>query len=397
MMSDKRTNKIRTNKIHCPIKGTYDFESCGSEEVTPLIEFLQLNEPVELLTKFPRGTMLPDGRLDLCKQNLGPEGCFRVAEAVASNTHVKSLLLGTDGIGDEGAGSVADLIRKNESLQIVYLGCNHITAAGASSLSDALKENETVKGLWLKRNPIGDEGAIAIASLLESNGNLEVLDLVNTGIGKPGLAALLKALEHEHCGVKRLYLGGNNLDADDAEAIARSLSKTRTIESLILGVNFIGDEGALSIANLLPRCPALRELGLASNGIGPLGTKALCAAIEQHPNIRYFDFGFAPSTKVLGADGNSPGEIGIHSFLNLLSANTQLRRLNLRGVSLGNRDQNELTEALRHNTNLVSLVVDRKLTQAIKDRLDRNLKNAPECSEAPEEVKLIRSVYRTAK
>ncbi len=31
-------------------------------------------------TDFPRGTLLPDGRLDLCKQDLGPESAIGFAE-----------------------------------------------------------------------------------------------------------------------------------------------------------------------------------------------------------------------------------------------------------------------------------------------------------------------------
>ncbi len=386
----------KANQIHCPIKGPYDFEPCDSKEVTPLVEFLESNQPVESPIEFPRGTMLPDGRLDLCKQDLGPDGCLRVAQAMSRNRHVKSLLLGTDGIGDEGARSVADLIRQNDSLQIVYLGCNSITAEGAASLSDALKENESVRGLWLKRNPIGDEGVMAIAELLKANSHLEVLDLVNTGIGKPGLAALLNVLERKDCGVRRLYLGGNNLDAADAVSIAKSLAKSGTIESLMLGVNFLGDAGAISIADLLPHCPALRELGLASNGIETSGTAALCSAIRRHPKLVYFDLGFAPSTKVLGAAGNVPGNDGFQSILKLVSTNSSLRRLNLRGICITDHDKEQLGVAMQSNTNLVSLIVDGRLPQAISDRLIQNLDQSPQCNDAPEEVRLIRSVYRTA-
>ena len=383
--------------INCPIRGAYDFEPCDPAEVTPLVEFLNSNQSVASPVEFTRGTMLPDGRLDLCKQDLGPDGCFRVTEAIKSNCHVRSLLLGTDGIGDVGANSVADMLRENESLQIVYLGCNSISSEGTHALADSLRENQTVKGLWLKRNPIGDEGALAIAELLRSGSGLEVLDLVNTGIGKRGLASLLKAMESVHCQIRRLYLGGNGFDADDARMIANSLVKSKTIRSLMLGVNDFGDDGAAAMAELLTQCPALEELGLASNGIGERGTKVLCAAIEKHPTLAYFDFGFSPSTKVLGASGNSPGERGHHRILQMLAANPMLRRLNLRGTGFESGDRQELCGAMQSNTNLVALVVDGKLPESVKDQLLRNGDDTPARSEAPEEVKLIRSVYRTAR
>ena len=190
--------------------------------------------------------------------------------------------------------------------------------------------------------------------------------------------------------------GGNNLGAADAVSIAKSLAKSGTIESLMLGVNFLGDAGAISIADLLPHCPALRELGLASNGIATSGTAALCSAIRRHPKLVYFDLGFAPSTKVLGAVGNVPGNDGFQSILKLVSANSSLRRLNLRGICITDHDKEQLGVAMQSNTHLVSLIVEGRLPQAISDRLIQNLDQSPQCNDAPEEVRLIRSVYRTA-
>ena len=60
--------------IHCPIKGTIEFEPGDLEELKPLIEHLSSNLVVTKETSFPRGTILPDGRLDLCKQNVGYQG-----------------------------------------------------------------------------------------------------------------------------------------------------------------------------------------------------------------------------------------------------------------------------------------------------------------------------------
>jgi hypothetical protein len=86
----------------------------------PLLEKLEANEPVTEVTTFPRGTLLPDGRLDLCKQSLGAEGTEAVARALAKNRFVKSLLLGADGLGDEGAASVARLAAENESIETLF-------------------------------------------------------------------------------------------------------------------------------------------------------------------------------------------------------------------------------------------------------------------------------------
>ena len=124
-----------TTPIHCPVPPLHDFEPCDPAEVAPLVAHLLTDRPVEAPMTFPRGTVLSDGRLDLCKQSLGRDGCRRVTEALTHNTTIKSLLLGTDGIGDAGAKDVAALLARNGALEIVYLGCNRIGAAGVGRLT----------------------------------------------------------------------------------------------------------------------------------------------------------------------------------------------------------------------------------------------------------------------
>src|SRR3954465_538020 len=111
--------------IHCPIKGVQSITPCPAEEVEPLLDFLRSNAPAAEMRHFPRGIVTPDGRLDLCKQDLGPEGCRCIIAALKGNVHVRSILLGTDAIGDSGADAVAGLVGENEHVEILYLGCNH--------------------------------------------------------------------------------------------------------------------------------------------------------------------------------------------------------------------------------------------------------------------------------
>src|SRR5579871_2032881 len=205
--------------IHCPIHDVTDITPCDPAEIAPLISHLEADLPVTQPTAFPRGTVMEDGRLDLCKQQLGPAGCRLVTEALAANTTITSLLLGTDGIGDGGAADVARLIEHNPRLEIIYLGCNRIGESGAAVLAGTLARNRSVKGLWLKRNPIGEAGALSIAAMLRHNRSLRTLDLVNTYPGPDGLAALVDVLIHENHTIEWLYLGGNDIDAEAAKLL----------------------------------------------------------------------------------------------------------------------------------------------------------------------------------
>ena len=383
--------------IHCPITEVVDIAPEVLAELTPLLVYLQSNRGVGEPTSFPRGTVLADGRLDLCKQQLGPTGCRLVTEALAANATITSVLIGTNAIGDQGAADVANLVERNNHLEVVYLGCNRITAAGAGSLAQALANDDHVVGLWLKRNPIGPSGARAIAAMLRHNRHLRTLDLVNTQVGADGLAAILDVLIHHNRTVERIYLGGNQIDAESAGLLADLLVENPAITALLLNVNHLGDAGARSLARALGRNQTLVELGLASNGIGAAGGAALLAAIHDHPALENVDFGYSASTRVLGARENTLGDAGMPAVGVMLAHNRTLLRLDLRRNGMTEVGKQTLLAALEGNTTLQQLMIDGKQDRRIAELLERNRALSPRPrSHLARDVALIRSVYRTA-
>lgn len=389
-----------TTPIHCPVQSVYDITPCPPEEVEPLLDHLRENRATTGSQAFPRGTTLEDGRLDLCKQSLGPENCRLITQALERNTQVRSLLLGTDGIGDTGARDVARLVAQNDTLEIVYLGCNRISAEGTGALADALRDNGSVKGLWLKRNPIGKEGAFHLASLLRENTTLTTLDLVNTGIGSEGLAAVLEALTESNRTLTRLYLGGNGLGPADARLLANLLQANPTITALLLNVNLLGDDGAQALAEGLRENQTLTELGIASCGITPVGAQPLFDTIAHHPTLEDLDFGYSPSTKVLGASANCLSDHGGEIVGGCLASDPVLQRLDLRRAGMNAIDRERVADAVELNTHLVELRLDgpkipRIAARLLENRAGMGLPLTGTTRPDPD-VALIRSVYRTA-
>jgi Ran GTPase-activating protein (RanGAP) involved in mRNA processing and transport len=180
------------------------------KDLAPLLQKLRANEEVSEAQVFPRGTLLVDGRLDLCKQSLGPDGTQAIARALRENTFVKSLLLGADQMGPEGAFAIAGLLGENHSLRTIFLGCNHIGPEGAKAIAQSLLTNDRVHGLWIKRNEIGVEGARALSEMLLQNKTLQTLDLVSNDLGLEGIQLLCDALCTPSCApLEALYLCGN--------------------------------------------------------------------------------------------------------------------------------------------------------------------------------------------
>ncbi|MFD3163103.1 ribonuclease inhibitor [Herpetosiphon sp. NSE202] len=379
--------------VLCPIQEP--LEQPNSQAVLqPLLAHLSHNQPVTSATSFTRGTVLPDGRLDLCKQQLGIEGCQLVAQALAQNTTIKSLLLGTNGIGNAGAEAVAQLIEQDPTLEIVYLGCNAIEASGVEALSQSLRNNPNVHGLWLKRNPLGLAGAQAIATLLENNQHLRTLDLVNTNLGMEGFGLIIQALIRSNRSLERIYLSGNQLEPEAAELLVELLQHNSTLNELYLSVNQFGDRGAQILAEGLAVNQHLRVLELSSNGIGLAGGAPLLEAAFAHPRLEQFKLGYAPSTKVLAAQANQIGDHGAQLIGQLLPTNQRLRQLDLTRNGITKLGQTSLAQGLEYNYSLVELALNKVQEPLIKHYLERNRQTAPPIQQHAD-IAQIKSVYRT--
>jgi len=368
--------------------------SCPSEEILPLLQFLDANSPAAESVSFPRGTVTADGRLDLCKQDIGSIGCERVIESLRLNSHVRALLLGTDGIGDAGAQAVASLIEQNPPLQIAYLGCNGITQQGTQKLAQAVSSNQVLSGLWLKRNPIGPEGAFALAKMLRENSTLKVLDLVNTQIGFAGLEALTRVLINENTTLERLHLGGNQFEPQATFWLAKLLIQNRTLNSLLIDVNCLGDEGALVLAEALRQNQTLRQFDIASNGLTEIGATAILEALFDHPTMTHLGLGYSASTKVLGAIANDIGDRGAHSAARLLRQTRTLQCLDLTKTGIGGPGRAELWDAMRCNSSLTRLRIDGPIPEELRRRLEENSRRSSPATTNDQHLRLIRSVYR---
>jgi Ran GTPase-activating protein (RanGAP) involved in mRNA processing and transport len=388
----KEFTPLHSSPIICPIDDTFQSEPGIAADLMPLLDYLASHDIAEEDITFLKGTVTTDGRLDLCKQSIGPEGARLVAEALGTNTTIRHLLLGTNGIGNEGALSLTPLIEQTTALQTLYLGCNYIQAPGIASLSQALQNNKSIEGLWLKRNPLGREGASAIAHLLKNTQSLRMLDLVNTDLGTDGLKLVLEALLDSSQSVERLYLGGNQITAAEAPWLAELITRNPKIKGLLLNANALGDQGVQILTQALRKNTTLVELGLASNGIEEDGAITLVEAIQQHPSLKVLDLGYSPSTRVLGAKPNHLTDKVAESLAHYITSNAVIHTLNLVRHSFSQSGFGYLRESLEKSTSLQNLILDGNPPQALNEMI-KSRKNAATFN-IDSAVAAIRSVYR---
>jgi NAD(P)-dependent dehydrogenase (short-subunit alcohol dehydrogenase family) len=370
---------------------------CDPSELAPLVERLRSGDPVGETLAFPRGTLTPDGRLDLCKQEVGPGNLERIASALQGNGFVRSLLLGADFIGDAGMHHLASLLEANSTLETLFLGCNGITARGVEVLAPAAAEHRSLRGLWLKRNPLGLEGARHLAPVLERSPGLRTVDLVQTGLGGRGLAVVVEALLRRGRPLERLYVCGNGLTPADASALVE-LVQSACPEELYLRANHLGDEGCEVLLDACARARDLRVLGLASNGLSARAARAVAAALDAGSAFTVLDLSQSAETFLPGVLPNRLGDPGALEVASSLRWDPPLERLSLGGNGVGAVGGMAILDALSTNRHLGSLMLGREVPREVKARLAQALQaNQGKVTSwaVPVDIAQIRSVYRT--
>ncbi|MEV7012619.1 ribonuclease inhibitor [Streptosporangium sp. NPDC051022] len=359
-----------------------------------LLAWLRGGEPVTRRTDFTVGSAMPDGRLDLCKQALGPYGMRLVADALPEGGPVRHLLLGTDGLGDDGAETAAAGATASGA-STLYLGCNTITAAGACRITDRLIASPgIVRGLWLKRNPLGPDGGRIVGEAVRTG--LTTIDLVQTGLDAPGAAALVDHLLASG-GAGRLFVGGNPLGPEGARELAR-LIDADGVEELYVSAAGIGDEGAAILADALRsgRPRGLRRLSVASNGIDRTSAAKLVAAAAA-AGVETLDLGRVRAAGYLGAADNRLGDTGAaHIARTLGETPHRLAHLDLTHTGITSRGALHLLDGARRATSPTRLILGGGMASRVKRELNHLAAAVPLLAPHPD-VAAIRSVHRAGK
>ena len=389
------------------------------ELLKPLYNYLQnkdtdINKPDIGNTdvEFIRGTVCADGRLDLCKQVIGPMG---VSDLITSLTFdsmletpkVKHLLLGNNICGNELGKQIAQFIASGKSaLTTWYIAGNDMDVDGIRDLCKILETDQQVKQLWLKRNPLRAQSIPPIIDMLNKNSVLEVLDLTNTALMDEGAINLISNLNQS---LQYLYLSSNGLTSKTCEVIASHLHKSN-LKQIGLGCNRLGNEGAKFIAEALihPECKLL-ALEIASDGFSHVGTQYISKALESNNTLVSLNMGFLKSTNDLKEVPNIIGSEGGISFAKALEVNNTLRHLDLTYTGIQQAGIEYLAKTLtKKSSGLISINIEqfgiphnelsreliRKAVQKNKEMLSEKELEVIQEIIYPKHLEEIKSVYR---
>lgn len=340
------------------------------EELEPFFSFLRGSSAGGAEASahtFVRGTYFADGRMDLCKQVVGPdhiaELCSAVAENRSSQEHevrkheVRHFLLGNNiacaGPSAAGAKSLAALMANPDlAIETWYLAGNAIGPRDIELIAHSLAGNDAARSLWLKRNPIGKAGAAHLGTLL-ANSRLELLDLHNTALFDEGVEALTRAMNEAPLRLRHLYLSANALTAKSIRALAKVLQEGSPLESLYLSMNRLRQEGLDEVVALLNtgHLRKLRRLDLGSIGLErPALTPLALALIRECPQLGFLDLGTYKSTRAMGERANVLSDVD--ALRQLLVEHPSLQVLDVSLCGLAESHVDALVRALRPHQSL---------------------------------------------
>ena len=384
------TTETKTPSTNCPAIHVGRIDIAPLDELAPIATYLartRENGSPRTTRSFPRGTIVGDGRLDLCKQGLGPAGLSIILDALGhEHPRLRHILLGTNAIGDDGAKMLGARLSSGLALHTLYLGCNAIRSAGTIALARGLVDHPHVRALWLKRNPIGEEGLAALLEVLPRT-RIRTLDLTNCELGDSGLRDLFATLLRARVPIEHLFVGGNGLQ--DPEPLMRWVrDPSCALTSLYLGDSRLRSAGCRALLDTIADHRSLRSLSLASNGVSAGG-------LEGTPRVplSWLNLGTSSATKVLGEEPNPLGDASVPTLVVFCRRAPELRYLGLVGTELSSRGVRTLLSEVRLLPSPPRIHVGKGIARNLK-RTARGMNRQDVEPNVPEDVRLIASVYR---
>jgi hypothetical protein len=222
-------------------------------------------------------------------KRLANEGAADLARLFGSR-HEHSVqeldLTGCD-IGDDGIAALAQVLARDEKIQTLVLNCNSYADKGMAALSKMLTTNTSLTSLDVSSSRSGEPGIISLADALEGGGggvggvgNTTLRELkvtrnaIGFGIGPLGVASLKRVLAG-NSSLTSLSLWGSMVGDEGTEQLALGLAANASLTSLDLGWNGISDVGVGHLAKCLETNNSLLSLDLRNNAIDLGGVESL--------------------------------------------------------------------------------------------------------------------------
>ena len=344
------------------------------EELLEFFSHLAEDKSIDF-KQFTRGAVYPDGRMDLCKQVVGPLWIGDLMDSLKTNTKIEHFLLGNNITNTEGGKAIGKFLKEPHAGKIKtwYLAGSDFNAEAIKYICDGLAADSDCEALWLKRNPIYAEGVTHIANMLKQNKTIKILDLHNCGVGlkstayhaenpyenhltTKGFEVLFDALKFNTT-LRHLYLDANAIQTDSMKFIAdyfkfKTTIKETGITSLWIDMNKIGDEGITLLCLSLKDYP-IKRLCIGSTIISEVGMKAVSDAFKNHPTLKVLDLSLYKSTADMGMIPNNISNDGYKYICELIETNRSILYFNISMNNIDSEHMAKIAQSFESNDKIV--------------------------------------------
>ena len=263
--------------------------------------------------------------LILNNNNIG-KGILHIAKALKQLNSLKTLGLHSTNMPKEISDEIASAIEYNQCLSNLQLGGNNLQYS-AIIILQAISKISSLQTLDLQGNQLNEDAVEHITSITFNNPQLENLHLNNNNMGK-GILQLEKVLQ-ACTSLKSIYLGYNNLSAEESLDLGLVIQSNEHIQSVWLPCVSVKLQSIMNISTLtilnLNNSHLLQEEG-----------EVLSFIILNNTRLVNLDLG----NNKLG-NGGSPVIKAIQHLI-------QLRTLHLGNINITKEISEECGEALSH-------------------------------------------------
>ena len=217
-------------------------------------------------------------------------------EALAKNTTIKDVFLGSFELGRQGSLAAAHLISHNSTLECLCLAGRYsdMTALGIENescsyeggidivpISQALASNQSLKNFVLTDWVIRTHGMEGFSPLTKNN-TLASLDIRSSHL-PGGIAPICQIIVQSMAALTSLVLVACKItDEEITDSVCNVLRQCPSIKSVSLCSNRFSDVGAASLATVLRENTTLSTINLKYNHrVGQHGTRKLLDAVRD--------------------------------------------------------------------------------------------------------------------
>ena len=273
-------------------------------------------------------------------RNLDDAACGVLAEALAANTTISELHLSSHPVSASQARSLASGLAKNACVRHVSIGNSTLGDEALLALCDGFRMCRSLESLDLEKKGLTSASCGSLAAAVLSSAAIRRVMLSDNDVGGRGIADFLRCASR----LESLELSACVNDSAQwtlvTQAMAESFPEARSLRHLELDRNMLDERSAGALANSLVRLPSLESLSLNGNlGLGPGGVRALA---------------FPTCLRRLDIGATGAGDEGLCGLADLVAHGRlpKLEYVNVCGCGATSRGLGALLDGLRKAHNL---------------------------------------------